>query len=599
MSVEDDATQVLLALANFETAPGDPERGQHALEGTELEKVTGLSGSRLQDAVDVLDERKLLKRHRFVGDLIGEVRLNAQGRLAAETMSRTSAPEVAARNEQPVVDALALRRDILEELYKLNERSPQASAIWNADRNDPLSAPRAREAEYLKEKGLVPGTIGGHGDLALRMTASGRDYVEAGGFWSRDEAATVPSARPSAAPVPEPRLPRLDVTYGDKLGEGAFGSVWRAIDQLLERPIAVKFLTGTDQFLDEEAMLREARNLARLSHPNLVHVYSAAWLRHPLTGLVAPALTMELLEGEVLQIWWNRQHPRSEVFTAIRGLVSGLRAMHAAGLHHGDLHPRNVMVLVDGGTKLIDWRYQDSFLAQPTSHRRDLIEMEERRGIDFVARILEKQGHREEAAAILRLENLASVTSAIEAMLTSRAMEVSPAVTANERGTVADAPDVVTGFKPGVHADCAREIIARLAATAGHREVDVAAFVRESGRDSQLVRDVAEVMDKQGLVLRERMNKILRLTPSGREEAHRLGEDIPSPGADAHALLAYLMSRDDRGATADNTELTGALGFNLRRLLEAGELLEASDDATTDNSIGRMRITLSARNRIR
>src|SRR5687768_7386599 len=86
MSIEDNARQVLLALASFESTPGDADRGHHSLEGKALVQATGLSGSALQDAIDTLDEKGLLTRHKFVGDGIGNIRLNAKGRLAAERL---------------------------------------------------------------------------------------------------------------------------------------------------------------------------------------------------------------------------------------------------------------------------------------------------------------------------------------------------------------------------------------------------------------------------------------------------------------------------------------------------------------------------------
>lgn len=73
-------------------------------------------------------------------------------------------------------------------------------------------------------------------------------------------------------------LPQHDVTWGRRLGDGAHGTVWEATDQLLQRTMAVKFLTGTDEAYDVEALLRDARTLAKLSHPNLVTTYGVAAL---------------------------------------------------------------------------------------------------------------------------------------------------------------------------------------------------------------------------------------------------------------------------------------------------------------------------------
>lgn len=212
---------------------------------------------------------------------------------------------------------------------------------------------------------------------------------------------------------PDGGLPRLDVHYDGKLGSGAFGSVWQATDQLLERGIAVKFLTSTDQFLDAEALLREARSLAKITHPNLVTVFAAAWLKHPDTGLVAPAIIMELLLGVELQKWQNQQHTRSEALRVASGILTGVAAMHGANLHHGDLHTENVMVLTDGTAKLIDWRYQDSFIAKSTAHRRELVGADQRRALDLIATMLEKQGLTEESLAIRRSPDFESARTSI------------------------------------------------------------------------------------------------------------------------------------------------------------------------------------------
>jgi tRNA A-37 threonylcarbamoyl transferase component Bud32 len=212
----------------------------------------------------------------------------------------------------------------------------------------------------------------------------------------------------------EYKLPRLDVTYGQKLGSGAFGTVWQATDVLLDRPVAVKFLTSTDDFLDEHALIREARSLAKIAHPNLVTVYAAAYLRHPETGLVAPALMMELLVGEELHKWWARKHERAEVFAVADGFLAGVQAMHSAGLHHGDLHSQNVMVLADVSVKIIDWRYQDTFLQKSTAHRRDILEAEERRTIDLVVSMFEKHGFTHESLAIRQASDLKTLATAME-----------------------------------------------------------------------------------------------------------------------------------------------------------------------------------------
>lgn len=230
----------------------------------------------------------------------------------------------------------------------------------------------------------------------------------------------IAESEPSSKSSTDGGLPRLDVHYETKLGSGAFGSVWQATDQLLERSIAVKFLTSTDQFLDAQALLREARSLAKITHPNLVTVYAAAWLRHPDTGLVAPAIIMELLHGVDLQKWQNHQHTRYEALRVASDILTGVAVMHGANLNHGDLHTENIMVLTDGAAKLIDWRYQDTFIAKSTAHRRELVGADQRRAIDLIATMLEKQGLTEEALSIRRSPDFDSARTSISDLIEPR-----------------------------------------------------------------------------------------------------------------------------------------------------------------------------------
>lgn len=389
---------------------------------TKLRAVAGvcMNGADLREALkesiaaerqgELYDAARIIQRmsNTFSGDDGPAIRDNLA--LIAEILDEAAGPDPST--------PLDLRREILEELYELNTRSPQASGTWSAQSGDPVSAARAREAEYLKERGLVSGTIGGHGDLALRLTADGRDFVEVGGFWSK--ATSGGTSTPPATENPaENKLPRMDVSYGPKLGSGAFGTVWRATDDLLARDIAVKFLTSTDEAMDEDALIREARSLARLAHPNLVTVYAAAWLRHPETRFVAPAITMELLHGETLEKWWSHAHARDEVLRVAAGLIAGILAMHQAGLVHGDLHEGNVMILADATAKLIDWRYHDTFLQRSSSHRRNEIAAEQRRALDRVDTLFEKQGLYSERSTI-RGKDLSAVGNIINDLLFSQ-----------------------------------------------------------------------------------------------------------------------------------------------------------------------------------
>jgi hypothetical protein len=134
---------------------------------------------------------------------------------------------------------------------------------------------------------------------------------------------------------------------GARLGEGAFGVVWRARDPLLGRDVALKVfrphLAATPQ--DGERLLREARAAARLDHPNLVAVHDA--------GRAGGALYLAaaLVEGPTLERWLRERAepvPPRDAAALVEQLARGMAHAHAQGVIHRDLKPANVL-LASGG----------------------------------------------------------------------------------------------------------------------------------------------------------------------------------------------------------------------------------------------------------
>jgi serine/threonine protein kinase/tetratricopeptide (TPR) repeat protein len=156
------------------------------------------------------------------------------------------------------------------------------------------------------------------------------------------------------------------------IGAGGMGVVYAARDLKLRRTVAIKMLrTGRTAELTEQKMrarlLREARAMAQLSHPNVLAVYDVG----ESNGNVF--LAMELVEGGTLS-HWLRQKKRSwrEVLDVLLAAARGLSAAHAAGLIHRDFKPENVLVGEDGRVRVTDFGLASAAAAgsQPPSERR-------------------------------------------------------------------------------------------------------------------------------------------------------------------------------------------------------------------------------------
>ncbi|MDB4956553.1 MAG: Protein kinase [Myxococcales bacterium] len=135
------------------------------------------------------------------------------------------------------------------------------------------------------------------------------------------------------------------------LGAGAMGVVYAAHDPQLERRVALKLLQPS-QHRDElvPRLLREARMMAQLSHPNVVAVHEAG----SIDG--TPFVVMEQIEGQDLGAWCAAA-PRGvdELVRIVADVARGLAAVHGVGLVHRDVKPGNILVGKDGRARLGDF----------------------------------------------------------------------------------------------------------------------------------------------------------------------------------------------------------------------------------------------------
>jgi tetratricopeptide (TPR) repeat protein len=131
----------------------------------------------------------------------------------------------------------------------------------------------------------------------------------------------------------------------EELGRGGMGRVLRAYDPKLQREVALKVLhaRAVDP-LARARLVREARTMAKLGHPNVVAVYDVD--DDPEHGVM---LAMELVKGSTLRAWL-RQQPRRwpEILAAFVEAGRGLAAAHGEGLLHRDFKPANVLIPHEG-----------------------------------------------------------------------------------------------------------------------------------------------------------------------------------------------------------------------------------------------------------
>ncbi len=139
-----------------------------------------------------------------------------------------------------------------------------------------------------------------------------------------------------------------------KIGSGAMGRVYRALDRYLLRDVAIKFILRPDGMNQDDFMAlfwQEAHIIARLDrHDNIVRILDVDRTKYP------PFIVMEYLDGQSLEDRIRRGPlDLTSVLQLMIGVACGLGEAHAMGVCHRDLKPSNIFLQKTGRVKLLDF----------------------------------------------------------------------------------------------------------------------------------------------------------------------------------------------------------------------------------------------------
>jgi Tol biopolymer transport system component len=205
------------------------------------------------------------------------------------------------------------------------------------------AAPDPETRELLHQLKVVANIANLH-----RKTAQEEDFAAA------NEGADVARTSPhhtTALNEPLPADTWSHLSLREVIGRGAYGTVYRAWDPRLDREVALKLISESIGRGYADAVIHEARLLAKINHPNVVTIYGAARAE----GMVG--LWMELIEGQTLEQILQERGRFSAREATLVGLdvCEALAAVHGAGLLHRDVKAHNVMRDRNGRIVLMDF----------------------------------------------------------------------------------------------------------------------------------------------------------------------------------------------------------------------------------------------------
>ncbi|GEM_PF-3939124 len=192
---------------------------------------------------------------------------------------------------------------------------------------------------------------------------------------SLDERHALIRARGALLGRSESKLCVSRYTLLERIAGGGSGVVYVAYDPELDRNVALKLIPLREDHSDDQwspRVLREARAMAKIAHPNVITVHDAGtW--DELGGVEsipthAVFIVMELVTGESMPAWLNNQaRTWREILAKFDAAGAGLCAAHAIGIVHRDFKPANVLIGSDGRVRVVDFGLARDFATPAAS----------------------------------------------------------------------------------------------------------------------------------------------------------------------------------------------------------------------------------------
>lgn len=244
-------------------------------------------------------------------------------------------------------------------LERIDDLCAEFERKWQANDPPPIESLLTAELTAIERDALLVELIVLDVDYRRRRgeKPSQQEYVER--FPDDAEAISVAlnEGDHRTAAFEPPTIARLaelfpDLQITDFIGAGGMGAVYKARQEGLDRVVALKILP--EEFGHDARFAlrftREARTLAKLSHPNIVSVFEFGNMEDTYYFL------MEFIDGSTLRdVVSARQLAPQHALTIVPHLCDALQYAHDKGVVHRDIKPENILLAVDGSVKIADF----------------------------------------------------------------------------------------------------------------------------------------------------------------------------------------------------------------------------------------------------